>query len=102
MFKLFAFLVLFGVLRAEALIQNDIFIAGTDGYHTYRIPSLIVTKKGTLLAFAEGRKNNRTDTGDIDIVLKRSTDGGKTWSAQQIVWDDGDNTCGNPSPVVDE
>ena len=49
------------------------------GYHTYRIPSLIVAPKGTVLAFCEGRKNGRGDTGDIDLVLKRSTDGGKTW-----------------------
>jgi sialidase-1 len=93
---------LFHAIPATALTQTDIFVAGADGYHTYRIPSLIVTKKGTVLAFAEGRKNSRSDTGDIDIVLKRSTDGGQTWSAQQVVWDDGANTCGNPCPVVDE
>jgi hypothetical protein len=54
------------------------------------------------LAFCEGRKNSRSDTGDIDLLLKRSTDGGKTWGEPQVVWDDGPNTCGNPCPVVDE
>ena len=83
------------------LRQQDIFVAGKDGYHTYRIPSLIVTTKGTALAFCEGRKNSASDTGDIDLLLKRSVDGGKTWS-HQVVWDDGANTCGNPCPVVDE
>jgi len=58
--------------------RQDVFIAGQDGYHTYRIPSLITTTNGTLLAFCEGRKTSRSDTGDIDLLLKRSTDGGKT------------------------
>jgi len=83
------------------LAKTNVFISGQDGYHTYRIPSLIVTKRGTLLAFAEGRKNSSGDTGDIDMLLKRSTDNGATWSAAQIVWDDGPNVCGNPCPVVD-
>jgi sialidase-1 len=81
--------------------QDAVFVAGKDGYHTYRIPSLIVSAKGTLLAFCEGRKNGRGDAGDIDLVLRRSSDGGKTWGPLQVVWDDGDNTCGNPCPVVD-
>jgi sialidase-1 len=80
---------------------TNIFVSGADGYHTYRIPALLVTPKGTLLAFCEGRKNSRSDTGDIDLLVKRSTDGGRTWSAHKIVWDDGANTCGNPCPVVD-
>ncbi len=84
-----------------ALDEQPVFTAGEGGYHTYRIPSLIVTKKGTLLAFCEGRKNGRGDTGDIDLLLRRSTDGGKTWGKTQVVWDDGTNTCGNPCPVVD-
>ncbi len=80
----------------------DLFIAGTEGYHTYRIPALLATQKGTLLAFCEGRKASRSDSGDIDLLVKRSADGGKTWSRQQTVWDDGANTCGNPCPVVDQ
>ena len=54
-----------------------------------------------MLAFAEGRKNSSSDSGDIDLVLKRSEDNGKTWSDIIIVRDDGVNVCGNPSPVVD-
>src|SRR5271157_3429796 len=83
------------------LEQTPVFISGQDGYHTYRIPSLIVTNKGTLLAFCEGRKTNGGDIGDIDLLLKRSFDGGKTWTKAQVVWDDGPNTCGNPCPVLD-
>jgi sialidase-1 len=80
----------------------DVFRGGADGYHTYRIPALIVSKQGTVLAFCEGRKNDMQDTGRIDLLLKRSTDGGRTWSKQQVVWSDGHNTCGNPCPVVDQ
>lgn len=78
-----------------------VFTSGKDGYHTYRIPALLTTQKGTLLAFCEGRKSGRSDSGNIDLLLKRSEDGGRTWSKQQIVWDDGNNTCGNPCPVQD-
>lgn len=78
------------------------FAGGKDGYHTYRIPALAVSSKGTILAFCEGRRNSSGDSGNIDLLLKRSTDHGKTWSAQQVVWDDGPNTCGNPCAVVDK
>jgi sialidase-1 len=88
------------VLAAEPA-QTTVFVSGEGGYHTYRIPSVIVTPKGTLLAFCEGRKAGRGDAGDIDLLLKRSTDSGKTWGKVQVVWDDADNTCGNPCPVVD-
>ena len=82
--------------------QVDVYVSGTDGCHTYRIPALVATKKGTLLAFCEGRRKSRADHGDIDLVLKRSTDGGRTWSPMQVVWDDGAHTIGNPCPVVDQ
>ena len=88
-------------VRAEPAL-TDVFVAGQDGYHTYRIPALVVTTNGTALAFCEGRKNSRSDTGDIDLLLKRSTDGGKTWGDQQVIWSDAENTCGNPAPVVDQ
>jgi sialidase-1 len=90
--------------RAPEFREVDVFRAGDDGYHTYRIPALLATKKGTLLAFAEGRKDNAKDHGDIDLVLKRSEDGGKTWSAQSIVHEEGGTaktTIGNACPVVD-
>jgi sialidase-1 len=86
---------------SEELQQTPLFTAGQEGYHTFRIPSLLVTPRGTWLAFCEGRKHGPGDSGDIDLVYKRSTDGGKTWSRLQVLWDDGPNTCGNPCPVVD-
>ena len=78
-----------------------IFKAKNNGYHTFRIPAITKTKDGTLIAFCEGRKNSGSDTGDIDLICRRSIDGGKTWSKIITVWDDAKNTCGNPSPVVD-
>ena len=70
-------------------------------YGLFRIPALIVTKRGTVLAFAEGREG-QGDAGDIDLLVKRSTDNGRTWSKQSVVWDDGNNTCGNPCAVIDQ
>lgn len=85
----------------SGLTTKAIYVSGTDGYDTFRIPSVIVASDGTVLAFCEGRKGSSSDTGDIDIVLKRSFDGGKLWQPMQIVWDDGPNVCGNPCPVID-
>ena len=82
-------------------LGQKLFVSGEDGYHTYRIPAIAVTTRGTVLAVCEGRKNSRSDSEDIDLLYKRSTDHGKTWSEQQVIWDDRDNTCGNPCLVVD-
>jgi sialidase-1 len=81
--------------------QTDVFVSGLDGYHTYRIPSVVAATNGTLLAFCEGRKNSTSDTGAIDLLLKRSTNGGVSWLPQQVIWSDPGNVCGNPAPVVD-
>lgn len=89
------------LLLALAAQPTDVFVSGRDGYHTFRIPAVVATSKGTLLAFAEGRKASRSDTGDVDLVLRRSSDGGASWGPLAVVWDDAANTCGNPCPVVD-
>jgi sialidase-1 len=87
--------------RSQTIEKVTVFAAGEDGYHTFRIPSLLVTARGTVLAIVEGRRHASGDSGDIDLVCKRSTDGGQTWSPLQTIWDDGSNTCGNPCPVLD-
>ncbi len=80
----------------------DIFSGtGKAPRHTYRIPSMLVTAKGTILAFAELRRNGGGDSGDIETVLRRSTDGGKSWSDEQVVLDMGKDTIGNACPVQD-
>ncbi len=85
----------------SASIGQPVFTQGQDGYHTYRIPALAVTNAGAVLAFCEGRKGSTSDTGDIDLLVKRSTDNGQTWNPQKTIWDDAGNTCGNPCAVVD-
>ncbi len=80
---------------------TDVYASGENGYSTFRIPSVIGTARGILLAFAEGRRDGPGDAGDIDLVLKRSEDGGVSWSPLQVVGDNGPNTFGNPCPVVD-
>jgi sialidase-1 len=99
--SLLAALLFTSAARPASLTQTEIFRAGEGAYHTYRIPALIVTSKGTLLAFCEGRHNSGADAGDIDVLLRRSFDRGKTWSAIQKVADRGEDTIGNPTPVVE-
>ncbi|MFH1730289.1 MAG: sialidase family protein [Planctomycetota bacterium] len=67
----------------------------------YRIPSLALSKKGTILAFAEARRVGGADFGNIDAVVKRSEDNGKTWGPEIVVLDDGVNSINNQNPVVD-
>jgi sialidase-1 len=86
---------------APLLKQTDLFVSGKDGYHTYRIPAIVPAGGNVLLAFCEGRKNSGADAGDIDLLLRRSLDGGETWEKVQIVASNGNFTCGNPCPIVD-
>lgn len=81
------FLLLASLLpAAQPLLQkSDLFEAKQNGYNLYRIPGIVVTRKGTILAYAEARQANRGDWGPIDIVLRRSTDNGKTWEPQRVI-----------------
>ncbi len=76
-------------------------MAGQDRYPSIRIPSVVVTKAGTVLAFAEGRERP-TDQGENDLVLKRSRDGGKSWGELQVVAEDGAHSLNNPTAVVEQ
>jgi sialidase-1 len=80
---------------------QDVWIGGTGGYHTYRIPALVTTPRGTLVAICEGRRYNHHDVGVIDLLVRRSASGGRTWSETQIIATAPGQTCGNPAPVVD-
>ncbi|MEG3626655.1 sialidase family protein [Streptomyces poriticola] len=88
--------------EAAQFSQQVLFRAGQDpGYACFRIPAIVRTTDGTLLAFAEGRVLSCGDAADIDIVLRRSTDGGLTWGPLQVVNEGAGDTHGNPAPVVD-
>ena len=94
-------------MAAQAdLSHTDVFVSGKDGYHAYRIPALETAPDGSLLAFAEARKYNLGDPGmeknEIDLVLKRSTDRGHTWSAMKVIEHAGQRwSAANPATVVD-
>lgn len=78
-----------------------VFVSGQDGHKSYRIPAIIDLPNGHLLAFAEGRVDHAGDYGDVNIVLKISTDKGKTWGGLKTVVDYDKLQAGNPAPVVD-
>ncbi len=74
---------------------------GDFGYACFRIPAVVRATDGTLLAFAEGRVADCGDDGDIDLVLRRSNDGGRTWGPLQVVSEGNGETHGNSVPIVD-
>jgi sialidase-1 len=67
------------------LDKIDIFRAGTGGYAIYRVPGIVVTARGTVLAYCEGRRTAKSDWDTIDILIRRSTDGGASWSEPKIL-----------------
>ena len=89
-----------GGMRTEAAEPQmvDVFVSGADGYNTYRIPSLICTPEGTLLAFCEGRKFRGDDESPTNLVLKRSRDGGKTWRPMQVIVEAIPGAAADPTP----
>ncbi len=78
-----------------------LFTQGEGGYHTHRIPGILALPTGNILAFCEARKNSGSDYGEIDLAFKRSTDGGRTWSALTILWKYKGLAIQNPCPVYD-
>ncbi|GAA4249335.1 exo-alpha-sialidase [Dactylosporangium darangshiense] len=81
--------------------EQVLFKQQTNGYACFRIPAVVRAVDGTVLAFAEGRVADCGDDGDIDLVVRRSADGGRTWGPLQVVAEGNGDTLGNPSPVVD-
>jgi len=77
------------------------YTAGADGYGSFRIPAVITAADGSVLAFAEGRHAGTADSGNIDVVLRRSSDGGCTWTPLQVVARGAGDTRGNPAPVLE-
>lgn len=92
---------LFSVKTFSQYEKITVFQSGTEGHKIYRIPAIINAPNGDLLAFAEGRVNGGSDFGDINIVMKRSADNGKTWSKLLSIVDYANLQAGNQAPVVD-
>lgn len=80
--------------------------AGEDDVHTYRIPGIVQTDRGTLLSVYDIRYKNSTDLpGNIDVGLSRSTDSGRTWQPMKVIMDMGapheNNGIGDPAILFD-
>ena len=104
---------------APEIEKSEVFKAGESGYSTYRIPGVVVTAQGSILAYCEARKSTKGDWGTIDIMLRCSTDGGRTWSPQRVISSlpgehhknpvalaqklatDGEVTCNNSVAIAD-
>lgn len=100
----FIFLILESSLvfsQSQIFSETPVFVNGEEGYECFRIPAIIRNANGSLLAFSEGRTHGCDDFGNLDIVMKISTDSGSTWSSLQIVVDNDEFQAGNPAPVLD-
>ena len=82
---------------APILERTPVFPAGFNGVARHRIPGMVVTAKGTVLAYCEARRNNSSDWGEIEVHLRRSTDGGRTWDAVQHIAHRAERIEGNPT-----
>lgn len=82
---------------AEPLLEkSEVFPPGFNGVVRYRIPGIVVTPKGTVLAYCEARRNDHKDWGEIEVHLRRSTNGGKTWLPSQHIAHRATRIEGNP------
>jgi len=96
----------FGVIylsctQSLAPLEIQLFKNGEGEYACYRIPAMIKTQEGTLMAFAEGRKTGCSDFGNVDILLRMSYDDGLHWTEMEVVAEFGELQVGNPAPVED-
>ncbi len=82
---------------ADDLQPVDVFPAGMNGVTLYRIPGMVVSKQGTVLAYCEARRNSAADWGEIEVHLRRSVDGGTTWLPPAKIAHEGLRWEGNPA-----
>ena len=95
------FFAIVSFVSATAQQKIPVFVSGREGHKSYRIPAIIKLPNNDLLAFCEGRVHGSGDFGDIDIVMKRSNDNGKTWGPMKTIVDADSLQAGNPAPVLD-
>lgn len=105
-FSLLIMLLLAGCRAGRAVSQSgpvtSVVFEPSGDYAAMRIPALVLTQKGTLLAFCEGRIGNASDTTDMDMLMRRSTDGGKSWEPAIVIAPRQTGATSNPTPVVDK
>jgi sialidase-1 len=96
----------FALFKSANMAGADKLSTGI-GFHSFRIPAIVTTTTGRILAFAEGRRHDNRDYGDINLVFKRTKTvnnhgtNPSDWEGLQEVVGKGDGTWGNPTPVVD-
>ncbi|MDO4558881.1 MAG: sialidase family protein, partial [Planctomycetia bacterium] len=109
--RIWSFLVIlsgmFSWAMSAELDHVTVFRSGEEGYSAYRIPTIVEAADGTLIAFCEARRNSLADPGyegqEIDLVARRSTDGGKTWGTMIMLHDADTNwSAANPTPLLDQ
>lgn len=86
----------------DSMLQVSVFSAGDDQIDSFRIPTIVTSKKGTLLLFTEARKVSSTDKTPTEIALKRSEDNGQTWSDINILTQSGSDAFMDPVALVDK
>ena len=97
-------LLIFFYVEIQSLASQTkvpVFVSGKEGYASFRIPSIIQLPNKKIIAFAEGRVNGAGDFGHVNIVMKTSIDGGKSWTALEKIISFGILQAGNAAPVVD-
>ncbi|MGI6544812.1 MAG: sialidase family protein [Limnochordia bacterium] len=88
-------------LPAVGFTESVVFRADPSFLPTYRNPAIVQVPNGDLLAFAEKRHTGKPDVGDIDIVMKRSVDGGMSWLDEEVLYDQGYYSHSDPTPLID-
>lgn len=85
--------------------EKTLFVSGTENTHTFRIPALLTAGNGDLIACCDARRQSNRDihkSMDTDIVIKRSSDNGKTWTNMEVVCDYGyGKPASDPSLISD-
>ena len=91
-----------GSAQGPLFEQTDVFVAGEDGVTEYRIPVLVTANSGALLAFCDARVDRTGDApNNIDLVMKRSLDEGRTWGPLRRLANPGKGAAADSCAVVD-
>ncbi len=86
---------------ADLPFKKVLYAQGEAGYNTFKIPTMITAPNGTILSFAEARTEHKDDWSKTDIVLRKSSDLGTTWTPLEVLVEEGNLIIGNACPVVD-